>query len=69
MSTTDDDAAVLWTSKQVAEVCLTTDAMVNRWRCENRGPKFLRLGRSIRYRKSDVMAWLDAHTVATSESA
>lgn len=30
-----------------------------RMRAEGTGPKVLRLGRSVRYRREDVLAWLD----------
>lgn len=66
----DTDHEVLWTGKDVAKVCRTTPEMVARWRQESRGPKYIVVaGHSIRYRRSDVMFWLDQHTVTTSESA
>ncbi len=39
-------------------------------RLTGRGPKFVRVGRLIRYRRSDFEAWLDANTrTSTSEAA
>jgi predicted DNA-binding transcriptional regulator AlpA len=35
------------------------------WRMQGRGPKFIRLGRLIRYRRRDLEAWLEANTVET----
>jgi excisionase family DNA binding protein len=32
------------------------------WRYAGRGPRFIKLGRMIRYRNSDVDAYLRAHT-------
>lgn len=32
-------------------------------RSKGRGPAFIRVGRSIRYRVADLDAWLDAHRV------
>jgi len=33
------------------------------WRVEGRGPKFLKLGeRKVRYRESDIEAWLEEQT-------
>lgn len=29
-----------------------------RWRCRGEGPKAYRLGRHVRYRRSDVESWL-----------
>jgi hypothetical protein len=33
------------------------------WRCKGFGPPFVRVGRLIRYRKADVLAFLEARTV------
>ncbi|MDG3014148.1 hypothetical protein [Speluncibacter jeojiensis] len=32
------------------------------WRMKGAGPKFIRMGRHVRYRWEDVDAWLDALT-------
>ena len=38
-------------------------------RLSGRGPKFIRLGRLVRYRRRDVESWLDARTrTSTSET-
>ncbi len=38
-------------------------------RCRGGGPKFIKVGRSVRYRAADVEAWLEANTkTSTSES-
>jgi excisionase family DNA binding protein len=34
------------------------------WRAEGKGPPFIRAGRAIRYRRSDLRAWMDKNTVA-----
>jgi len=39
---------------------------LNRWRCQGQGPKFVKMGRVIRYRAADVAAFVEqslrAHT-------
>ncbi|WP_374967818.1 helix-turn-helix transcriptional regulator [Terrabacter sp. BE26] len=35
-------------------------ATIYKWRSTGRGPKGLRVGKHLRYRMSDVEAWLDA---------
>ncbi|MCV7686176.1 helix-turn-helix domain-containing protein [Micrococcus luteus] len=32
------------------------------WRYVGKGPRFVKIGRSVRYRASDVAAWLEAQT-------
>ncbi len=38
------------------------DALI-KWRREGRGPQYIRVGRSIRYRLSDLLDWIEEHTV------
>lgn len=43
---------------------------LNKWRTQGRGPKFVKLGRSVCYRPADLEAWLDGHSkTSTSEYA
>lgn len=49
---------------QVAEFLGTTSNQLIRLRFEGKGPKFVRLGRSVRYRWSDVDAWVAAQEVS-----
>jgi len=37
-----------------------SERTLQRWRLEGVGPKFLKLGRLVRYRKSDLESWSDA---------
>lgn len=43
-------------------------AWLRKVRGQNRGPAYLRIGRSIRYRVADLDAWLDQHRVDTRDS-
>ncbi|PVZ53054.1 excisionase [Arthrobacter sp. H-02-3] len=40
-----------------------SQAALAQWRYLGVGPKFIKLGRNIRYRASDVEAWLDRQTM------
>ena len=43
---------------------------LERWRCTGDGPRFIRVGRTPLYRRSDVDAWLTSRTVShTGETA
>lgn len=35
------------------------------WRREGTGPAFIRVGREVRYRETDVTRWLERNTVTT----
>jgi hypothetical protein len=43
--------------KEAAAILATSVNTLNFWRCNGRGPKFYRHGRSIRYLLSDLTAW------------
>jgi predicted DNA-binding transcriptional regulator AlpA len=50
-------------AEAVANWLGTTPGALAQMRYMGKGPKFIKLGgRSIRYRSSDVSAWLDAQT-------
>lgn len=37
---------------------------LEQWRSQGKGPKYLKVGRHVRYRWSDVNAWLDERSSA-----
>jgi predicted DNA-binding transcriptional regulator AlpA len=46
--------------KQVADYLNMSTAILHKWRRLQMGPKFLRIGRLVRYRRSDLERWLDS---------
>lgn len=54
--------AELWTTAQVADHLGMTVAAVAALRHRGNGPHYVRIGtRTIRYRRTDVDAWIDAN--------
>ena len=51
-------AAVL-NERQVAEYLSVSVACLRRWRLFRKGPRFLKIGRMVRYRREDVQSWLN----------
>lgn len=43
----------------VAEITGVSIKTLNTWRCRGGGPRFLKLGRSVRYRRRAVLQWLE----------
>ncbi len=43
----------------VARITGLSLASVRRWRLLRQGPKYLKLGASVRYRSEDFLAWLE----------
>ena len=50
----------LFTPRQTAEALQITVAALSRFRHERRGPVVTRVGKLIRYRRDDLMKWLDS---------
>ena len=50
------------TVPEVAELCRTTPSAVYQWRWLSQGPKAIKLGRRLLFRRTDVEAWLAAHS-------
>lgn len=48
----------LWTEQETAEYLQVAVGTLRRWRAEGSGPPALRAGRTVRYRRADVDAWL-----------
>lgn len=42
----------------VAEITGLSIRTLNTWRCRGGGPRFLKLGRAVRYRRRAVLEWL-----------
>ena len=51
----------LLTESEVSEILRCTKAALRRWRREERGPRFIRVGRLIRYRLADVEEFLESN--------
>jgi excisionase family DNA binding protein len=48
----------LLTEADLAKLLKVTVRTVRRWRAEGSGPRALKIGRGVRYRRADVDAWL-----------
>lgn len=43
---------------QVSELTGIAKSTLADWRAQDRGPEFVRMGKAIRYRRSDIDAWI-----------
>ena len=61
-------AETLLTTEQAAWLLRVSRKTLERMRVEGRGPKFVKIGRCIRYRQSDLLIWITTNThQSTSE--
>ena len=52
----------LWTVADVSKYLGVPAQTIYDWRLRGYGPTAFKVGRHLRYRESDVMAWLDEQT-------
>jgi len=62
------NAPEILNEKQVQEVYGFSIPYLRRARRERRGPRFLKVGKLVRYRRSDIEAYLTAHAIETSDA-
>lgn len=57
----------LLTQEEVADLLQVKPKTLENWRGMNppRGPRFVKIGRSVRYRSLDVLRYISAQTVQT----
>jgi excisionase family DNA binding protein len=55
--------------KQAAKYVGVTEATLRSWRSRGEGPRYFRAGKLIRYRRSDLDAWIEARLSEPDDSA
>lgn len=61
---TEGQRRKLATAQEIAEYCDVPVGTVYQWSSRGGGPKFIKVGRHLRARWSDVEAWLDSQIIA-----
>lgn len=56
----------LLTEPQAADFLNLSVRTLQAWRIKLAGPDFVRAGRAIRYRRSDLVAWIEANTCSSA---
>ena len=57
------------TTRTAAEYLSLQPATLEQWRWNGKGPRFVKLGRSVRYRQADLDAFLDARVFNNTTEA
>ncbi|ALU40952.1 hypothetical protein AS188_00415 [Kocuria flava] len=58
-----NDTSQLLTPAELAKHLHSAPATLAQWRYRGKGPKFVKVGRKVLYRASDVNDWIAAQTV------
>ena len=67
MVTTDPNE--LLNQSKVAKILGVTEKFLEARRCRGGGVPFIRVGRLVRYRRSDIEAWLESRRVSSTTEA
>lgn len=59
-----NDACELLNEVRAAEILGLSIRTLQAWRAHGTGPCFVRAGRAVRYRRSDLGSWIEANTIA-----
>jgi len=62
------NTAEILNERQVQETYGLGIPYLRRARGERRGPRFLKLGKLVRYRRADIEAYLAAHAIETRDN-
>ncbi len=54
---------------ETARVTGTPERTLEAYRCRGGGPRYIKIGRRVRYIRRDVFAWLKRHRVEASDAA
>ena len=65
----NDPRAEFLVTPQLADEWQTSERTLERLRQTGTGPPFIKAGRRVLYRRSDVEAWLAAHTYGSTAEA
>lgn len=58
----------LLTVKETAEMLKISVHTLNKWRTLRTGPNFVKVGRSVKYRRDSIEAWIKRKTVKTEST-
>ncbi len=68
MTFAEDSQLAFLTEKQAARLLSMSHRTLQAWRRIGVGPSFIKLGRAVRYRRRDLIAWIDGKTVGAAGS-
>lgn len=51
----------LMTASDVADALRISEGTLRNWRSARRGPRFAKVGGTVRYREEDVADWIEGH--------
>jgi hypothetical protein len=62
LESTNQDLDILLREQDAADLLCLSVRTLQSWRIRLAGPPFVQVGRAVRYRRRDLIAWIDANT-------
>ncbi len=59
------DPDTLLREQDAADLLNLSVRTLQSWRIRMAGPPFIQVGRAVRYRRRDLIAWIDANTIGS----
>lgn len=56
-------------TEEAAEILQVKPATLEQWRWNGKGPRFVKMGRAVRYRKADLDAFIEARVFGSTTEA
>lgn len=66
---TPPNGVTLLNTQQAAAFLTLAPITLAEWRLTGKGPRFSKIGRSVRYRLDDLKAWLESRTFGNTAEA
>jgi len=63
MSPQNDNTSPFIDEKRLCEELGISSVTATKWRARAEGPPFIKVGRLVRYRRTDVERWLESRTI------
>ena len=63
----DQEKAVFISDREVSRLLEIARQTLCNWRSQQKGPRFIKSGRLVRYAVSDIMAYMEARKIGTQD--
>jgi predicted DNA-binding transcriptional regulator AlpA len=63
----DQEKAVFISDREVSRITGFGRQTLCNWRCQQKGPRYVKSGRLVRYALSDVLAYMEARKIGTED--
>jgi len=63
----EQEKAVFMSDEDVSKLLRIGRQTLSNWRCQQKGPRYVKSGRLVRYAMSDVLAYMEARKIGTQD--